>query len=159
MIKDRHNCYFIIDDVLSNRSREGFIVMHGNPETAVGTVQGEYLTLKAARQSLHNTGESHYRVWLARRHGEHKTRYVSKDWRFKNADGSLTRYAFACGYQELTERAGVRVRLYHEGACFHVITASDTQGRIAWDCFETDELKKARAHFRAMVRKHVPKAD
>lgn len=66
--------YFIVDDVMQNRNREGFGVMFGNPYTAIGTFQAEFVTLRDARAYAEKRarGEPIYRVFLARRHGKHK---------------------------------------------------------------------------------------
>lgn len=67
--------------------------------------------------------------------------------KFKNKNGSLTVYAFACGYVEtrkLNNPCG-EVSLFRDGACWHV-QASDERGRYLWECF--DLLGQARAFFR-----------
>jgi hypothetical protein len=68
------NVYFIVDDAMQNRNREGFGVMFGNPLTAVGTFQDEFITLREARAYAKKRagGAPIYRVFLARRHGVHK---------------------------------------------------------------------------------------
>ena len=60
--------------------------------------------------------------------------------KFRNKDGSLTAYSFACGYIE--ERNDCQ--LYKDG-CWHV------KGRGKWECFDT--LTEARKFFRAFARK------
>lgn len=72
------NAYFVIDDALWHSSREGFVVMLGDPDAAIGTCRGEFLTLKDAERFLkdHEGAETYYRVFLARRHGEHKVKFV-----------------------------------------------------------------------------------
>ncbi len=71
------DAYFIVDDVMQNRNREGFGVMLGNPYTAIGTFQAEFVTLAEAETFIKNeNGESYYRVFLARRHGSHKVKFV-----------------------------------------------------------------------------------
>jgi hypothetical protein len=71
------NAYFVVDDVLQNSGREGFAVLIGDPETAIGTGQGEFATLKAAENFIKSEkAESYYRVFLARRHGTHKVKFV-----------------------------------------------------------------------------------
>jgi len=37
--------------------------------------------------------------------------------KFRNKDGSLTRYSFACGYVEVGRDGW---RLYRDGCCYHV---------------------------------------
>lgn len=69
------DAYFIVDDVMQNRNREGFGVMFGNPHTAIGTFQDEFVTLREATDYVKRhivDGENFYRVFLARRHGAHK---------------------------------------------------------------------------------------
>jgi hypothetical protein len=154
------DAYFIVDDVMQNRNREGFGVMFGNPHTAIGTFQAEFLTLREAKKYVRNQAgdnESFYRVFLARRHGSHRVQKINADWMFKNSDGSLTAYALACGYLEQKESNGVSVTLWHEGACYHVRGHDHNENnRLFWDSFEMGRLKEARKHYRAMVRKHVP---
>jgi hypothetical protein len=153
------DAYFIVDDVMQNRNREGFGVMFGNPHTAIGTFQAEFLTLREAMKYVRSKAgdnENFYRVFLARRHGTHKVRLIRSDWMFKNADGSLTAYALACGYLEKTEEKGISVTLWHEGACYHVRGHDHNEnGRLFWDSFEINKLKDARKHYRAMVKKHI----
>jgi hypothetical protein len=154
------DCYFIVDDVLSTGSgREGFAVMYGNPQTAIGSLQKEAYTLRECMEFVSRATDSKTsfaRVRLARRHGMHSVRWIRPDWRFKNADGSLTRYSFACGYIERKEQNGVAVELWHEGACFHVRAHDHNKGeRLLWDSFETNDLKGARRAYRAAVRQHL----
>ena len=59
--------------------------------------------------------------------------------KFRNKSGTLTPYAFACGYIET--RGGCS--LYKDG-CWHV----KTPGK--WECFDT--LKEARAFFNRAAR-------
>lgn len=78
-------CYFIVDDVLSGESgKEGFVVMYGNPETAIGVTLAEFKLLREAKAytALHienslfrNTKV--YRVKLARRHGSHTVQRIN----------------------------------------------------------------------------------
>lgn len=72
------NAYFVIDDALSHSSREGFVVMLGDPDTAIGVQRGEFLTLKEAERFLkvRERVDTYYRVFLARRHGAHKVKFV-----------------------------------------------------------------------------------
>jgi hypothetical protein len=154
------DAYFIVDDVMQSRNREGFGVMFGNPHTAIGTFQAEFLTLTEAKKYVRRhagDNENFYRVFLARRHGTHKVKLIRADWMFKNSDGSLTAYALACGYLEQKEEKGIQVTLWHEGACYHVRGHDHNKNnRLFWDSFETNDLKGARKHYRAMVRKYIP---
>lgn len=154
--------FFIVDDLMYSRNREGFCVMFGNPDTAIGNAQAEFLTLREAKKYVRNLigdNENFYRVFLARRHGTHRVQKVHADWMFKNADRSLTAYALACGYLEKTEEKGISVTLWHEGACYHVRGHDHNENnRLFWDSFENGKLKDARKHYRAMVRKHIKAA-
>jgi hypothetical protein len=133
--------------------------MFGNPHTAIGTFQAEFLTLNEAKEYVRSKAgdnENFYRVFLARRHGAHTVKLIRADWMFKNADGSLTAYALACGYLENKEENGVSVTLWHEGACYHVRGHDSNSGaRLFWDSFESNKLKDARKHYLTMVRKHI----
>lgn len=74
-LKNRKSYYFIVDDVIGPGSKEGFEVMFGNPWTAVGVVRFQSDTRRACEFYIdkHITkGEEVYRVFLARRHGEHR---------------------------------------------------------------------------------------
>jgi len=64
--------------------------------------------------------------------------------KFKNKNGSLTMYAFACGYIQSSKEG---VRLYKDG-CWHV-TGEVENG---WQCFDT--LSEARKGF-SQMRKEV----
>lgn len=75
--------------------------------------------------------------------------------KFRNADGSLTLYALACGYIESTEGPLYGVRLWQDG-CFHVRrhhNGRQLRGYIqdSWECF--DSLTEARKFYKAEVRK------
>jgi len=66
--------------------------------------------------------------------------------KFKNKSGTLTTYAFACGYIETRQTGAVEVQLFRDGAAWHVIARDDNRGRFLWECF--DLLTPARAFFR-----------
>lgn len=79
--------------------------------------------------------------------------------RFRNRDGSLTMYAFACGYVEsftvsgkgyyATDEPGVT--LYMEGVLWHVKAHTLPHGNErVWNCFDT--LTEARKAFRRYRR-------
>jgi len=68
--------------------------------------------------------------------------------RFKNRDGSLTAYAFACGYIQRASLGDVDLQLYKDG-CWHV-RAFDSERTLLWDCFGS--LSKARKRFDAAKR-------
>lgn len=66
--------YFVVDDCINERGTEGFVLMHGDPSTAIGTeVKRDMLLLsiKAYLKPKLKQGEVVYRVKLARRHGKH----------------------------------------------------------------------------------------
>lgn len=66
--------------------------------------------------------------------------------KFKNPDGSLTAYAFACGYVERKETPALRLDLWHEGAVYHVRAHDYAEHkRVFWESFDT--LRPARAFF------------
>lgn len=69
-------CYFVVDDVIDARGTEGFAVLYGQPDTAVGSQQAEFRTLRECRAYVlkHDglSGRDACRVFLARRHGEHR---------------------------------------------------------------------------------------
>ena len=76
--------------------------------------------------------------------------------KFENKDGSLTAYAFACGYIQTFEKDGYSVSMWHEGGpCYHVrlhdhgisITQPNgprfSNGRIFWQSEESMSKMKA----------------
>ncbi len=66
--------YFVVDDCINARGKEGFIVMAGDPVSALGCEMFKAKTLRECLAYLlpHITrGERVYRVRLARRHGAH----------------------------------------------------------------------------------------
>lgn len=150
--------YFIVDDVVSESGREGFEVMHGNPETAIGYSVDKFLTLGAAIACIErrtNRKETFARVFLARRHGDRaRVRYIRPDWQFKDSRGQLTTYALACGYQERAEGQGVVVTLWYEGGVYHVRAFDHEGGRgyLSWDSFEREDIKGARKAFNLAKR-------
>lgn len=72
--------------------------------------------------------------------------------KFKNTDGTLTRYAFACGYMELVECGDKRLQLYQD-CCYHV--RAIVRGEPRWESFE--KLTDARAFYRKLKRELFPK--
>lgn len=70
--------------------------------------------------------------------------------KFYNKDGSLTRYAFKCGYiQEKGSKDGIYVSMWHEHSTFHVRKHNFRTGeRIFWESFGSNELTKARNVFK-----------
>ena len=71
---------------------------------------------------------------------------------FKNKDGSLTRYAFACGYMEQVECGDKRLQLYQD-CLFHV--RAIVYGAPRWESFE--KLTEARAFYRQLKKELFPK--
>lgn len=69
---------------------------------------------------------------------------MEKD-KFRNKDGSLTRYALACGYVE--EEAGVK--LYGDGAVYQV--KGWICNKLEWESY--DELTPAKKAFKKMVKR------
>lgn len=70
--------------------------------------------------------------------------------KFRNKNGDLTAYAFACGYVQTKPLKDGMVRLFRDGACWHV-QASNEQGRFIWESFNL--LTPARAFFRTIKGK------
>lgn len=68
--------------------------------------------------------------------------------KFYNKNGTLTAYAFGCGYIETRplQTEGGEARLFRDGAVWHVQARDDKRGRFVWECF--DLLSPARAFFR-----------
>lgn len=62
--------------------------------------------------------------------------------KFKNKNGSLTPYAFACGYSEDHKVKDSTISLFRDG-CWHVQVRSEDKGRFIWECFDllTDARK------------------
>lgn len=69
--------------------------------------------------------------------------------RFRNKNGSLTMYAFACGYIETKTSKGVDLSLFRDGV-WHVQARSDDKGRFIWECFDT--LTQARKFFSTQAK-------
>ena len=68
--------------------------------------------------------------------------------KFNNKNGTLTPYAFACGYIETKplQTEGGKAQLFLDGGCWHVQARDNVRGRFVWECF--DRLTPARAFFR-----------
>ena len=64
--------------------------------------------------------------------------------KFYNKNGSLTMYAFACGYIERKTVGQNTIDLFKDG-CWHVQARNNNQGRYLWECFDT--LTQARKCF------------
>jgi len=72
--------------------------------------------------------------------------------KFKNKDGSLTRYSFACGYMEQVECGDKRLQLYQD--CLYHVRAV-VYGDPQWETFET--LTEARAFYRKLKAELFPR--
>lgn len=59
-----------------------------------------------------------------------------KSPKFKNKDGSLTAYSFACGYLEM-KKTSLGYAILELDGCWHVKHFTDSGERILWDCPET----------------------
>jgi hypothetical protein len=70
--------------------------------------------------------------------GQQKFRgpYQKSTDKFHNQDGTLTNYAFACGYRQRAEVAGVSLQLWKEGTWHVRATNNHTAQRLFWDCFD-----------------------
>ena len=66
--------------------------------------------------------------------------------KFYNADGSLTRYGFACGYIESTRKGNSHLTMWLEHNCYHVRLTND-HGRVFWDVFDSNQLTQARKRY------------
>lgn len=68
-----------------------------------------------------------------------------------NKDGTLSRYALECGYQELEDTGEIRTRLYSDNGLY-VVRCHDhkNQTRIAWKTFLY--LQDARQFYNKMRR-------
>lgn len=73
---------------------------------------------------------------------------VNKEPKFYNFDGSLTKYALACGYCEKEGKGENRKTLYQEHCTYHV--TSTINGKIEWFAFDKNELTKARKKFKSI---------
>ena len=69
--------------------------------------------------------------------------------KFRNKNGDHSVYAFVCGYIQGRELSpGVRISLWHEGACYHVRAHDYNAGvRLFWH--STESLTAARRVYRA----------
>jgi hypothetical protein len=72
------DAYFIIDDCLSDRPFEGYILMYGNPYTAIGNIIAEAKRMYQVKARV-PAGEPVYRVFLARRHKDHKVVLIKQN--------------------------------------------------------------------------------
>jgi len=65
---------------------------------------------------------------------------------FKRKDGSLTLYAFACGYIQKKENGNNEVTLFFEHRTFHVIHMKEGK-RQFWQSFDPWQMTKAKQLF------------
>ena len=70
--------------------------------------------------------------------------------KFENKDGSLTAYAFACGYIQTKKVNGIETRLSHSHSSYDVETWIDNN-RVYW--LSTESLTIARKIFKARCYK------
>ena len=70
--------------------------------------------------------------------------------KFKNKNGSLTRYAFSCGYIEQKETDAITLQLYLDGVWHVKAYDYENHSRLFWECF--DKLTDARAFFKKQTR-------
>ena len=77
--------------------------------------------------------------------------------KFRNKNGDHSVYAFACGYIQGRELSpGVKIALWHDGACYHVCAQdSDTGARLFWH--SANSLTEARRVYRAGKLAHTNK--
>jgi hypothetical protein len=75
--------------------------------------------------------------------------------KFRDENGRLNEYAFACGYIEEYGKGKNRVSLSKEASTYHVKGFAD--GEHFWEVFEDDELDKARTSFDECVKRVKPK--
>lgn len=66
--------------------------------------------------------------------------------KFNNKNGTLTRYAFACGYVEQKINGNARKTLSLD--CIWHIKGFDKSGKHFWECF--DNLTQARQFYRSI---------
>lgn len=75
--------------------------------------------------------------------------------KFKNKNGSLTRYSFVCGYIEQKNIGEKEFQLYGDGPCYHVRGFDRAENapsrRMFWETFNINELTKAREFYRKAV--------
>lgn len=78
--------------------------------------------------------------------------------KFRNKNGSLTAYAFHCGYTERFHNAKGKAQLAHSLGSYDVESYSISDGlttRVHWECFAS--LTEARKCYREQVRKFKTK--
>lgn len=76
--------------------------------------------------------------------------------KFNNKNGTLTVYAFACGYIEQKETNKVQTTLWLEHGVWNVRTHDfNTHTRVKWDQFTYKQLTKARKAFKQHRSDHA----
>ena len=69
---------------------------------------------------------------------------------FYNKNGTLTRYALACGYTEVYRKGNISIRLFKEDACYHVQVWGSPERH--WESFPLlSEARKAISHYRSII--------
>lgn len=66
--------------------------------------------------------------------------------KFRNQDGSLTRYAFLCGYVQKVEKNGRYKEMYMEHRAYFVRAGVIGEKYDTWECFDS-MLTRARNYF------------
>jgi len=72
------------------------------------------------------------------------------DTQFYNKDGSLTKYAFSCGYIETKSNSDRWKTIDFEHNTFHVKSGKKGSIYDIWETFGPDELTKARKLFKTL---------
>jgi len=70
--------------------------------------------------------------------------------KFKNKDGSLNGYAFACGYIQREEKNGKYKEIYMEDNHYHIKNGVIGESFENWEVYSNDELTKARKFYRSI---------
>jgi hypothetical protein len=74
---------------------------------------------------------------------------ITKLPKFRNRDGSLSSYSFACGYIEQFRKDGIHVTLEKDG-CFHIKSYDfNNHERLLWET--TNSLTAARKMYKKEV--------
>lgn len=78
--------------------------------------------------------------------------------KFRNKNGDLSAYSFACGYVQWASLDGTELghwqngkKMYLDGCVYHVKVFKDGQ-RISWESFDT--LGEARKYYRSIIITH-----
>jgi hypothetical protein len=66
---------------------------------------------------------------------------------FYNQDGTLTSYAFACGYVQSKGDKNTYVKLYKEHNTYHLIMIRNNE-RVIWLSYDSNKLSQARKDYK-----------